>query len=227
MGTFYPQISFFPSSIVKNGQKNTNLWGFSCFQVFSLLSSFCFFFSALVFLLSLCFSTSWSLKRYPPVGVSGYMGAYIHTRTAESHLEKAVREYLSKPSRLWYIYIHIWSRQEKAHKHKLFCPVGPSFHRTCPMDKPSLSLEIRWKTGTDPGILLILHSGSPISPGLSPGTIPGTKGGTESLCEKSLCAFFSLASEEQCSGQCRQPSFDVAGLDVPAPEILRAQVPLP
>ena len=36
------------------------------------------------------------------------------------------------------------------------------------------------KTGTNPGFLLILHSGSPISPGLSlgqtrfvPGTIPG------------------------------------------------------
>ena len=54
------------------------------------------------------------------------------------------------------------------------------------------------KPGTNPGFLLILHSGSPISPGLSPGqtrfvpgTIPGTKGGTESLCEKSLCAFFA------------------------------------
>ena len=70
------------------------------------------------------------------------------------------------------------SGKKKAHKHKLFCPVG---------------------LGTTPGFLLILHSGSPISPGLSlgqtrfvPGTIPGTKGGTESLREKSLCAF-SLA----------------------------------
>ena len=79
-----------------------------------------------------------------------------------------------------------------------FVRLVPSFHRICPRDKPSLSLgQIRWKTGTNPGILLILHSGSPISPGLSPGqtrfvpgTIPGTKGGTESLCEKSLCAFF-------------------------------------
>ena len=91
------------------------------------------------------------------------------------------------------------SGKKKAHKHKLFCPVGPSFHRICPRDKPSLSLgQIRWKTGTNPGIPLILHSGSPISPGLSlgqtrfvPGTIPGTKGGTESLCEKNLCAFFA------------------------------------
>ena len=91
------------------------------------------------------------------------------------------------------------SGKKKAHKHKLFCPVGPSFHWICPRDKPSLSLgQIRCKTGTNPGILLILYSGSPISPGLSlgqtwfvPGTIPGTKGGTESLCEKSLCAFFA------------------------------------
>ena len=70
-----------------------------------------------------------------------------------------------------------YSGKKKAHKHKLSCPV---------------------KTRTNPGILLILHSGSPISPGLSlgqtrfvPGTIPGMKGGTESLCEKSLCAFFA------------------------------------
>ena len=66
--------------------------------------------------------------------------------------------------------------KKKAHKHKLFCPVG---------------------LGTAPGILLILHSGSPISPGLSlgqtqfvPGTIPGTKGGTESLCAFSLASCF-------------------------------------
>ena len=73
------------------------------------------------------------------------------------------------------------------------------FHRICPRDKLGLSLgQIRWKTGTHPGFLLILHSGSLISPGLSlgqtrfvPGTIPGTKGGAESLCEKSLCAFFA------------------------------------
>ena len=49
-----------------------------------------------------------------------------------------------------------------------------------------------------PGFLLFLHSGSPANPGLSlgqsrfvPWTIPGTKGSTESLCEKSLCAFFA------------------------------------
>ena len=77
------------------------------------------------------------------------------------------------------------SGKKKAHKHKLFCPVGlgttpglsQGFRRVCPWDKT--------------GFLLILHSGSPISLGLSlgqtqfvPGTIPGTKGGTESLCEK-------------------------------------------
>ena len=36
---------------------------------------------------------------------------------------------------------HELSGKKKAHKHKLFCPVGPSFHRNCPRDKPSLSLE--------------------------------------------------------------------------------------
>ena len=64
---------------------------------------------------------------------------------------------------------------------------------------PGLSLgQVWWKAGTNPGFLLTLHSGSPISPGLSlgqtrffPGTVPGTKGGTESLCEKSICAFFA------------------------------------
>ena len=70
--------------------------------------------------------------------------------------------------------------------------------RFVPGISPGLSLgQTRWKPGTKPGFLLILHSGSPANPGLSlgqtqfvPGTIPGTKGGTESLCEKSLCAFF-------------------------------------
>ena len=113
------------------------------------------------------------------------------------HVTSALQEQLlSCPDVVCYAHA---SGKKKAHKHKLFCPVGPSFHRSCPRDKPSLSLgQIRWKTGTNPGILLILHSGSPISPGLSlgqtlfvPGTIPGTKGGTESLREKSLCAFFA------------------------------------
>ena len=42
----------------------TKTWGFFMFPSF-------FFFFAFVFLLSLCISTSWSLKRYPPGGVSG------------------------------------------------------------------------------------------------------------------------------------------------------------
>ena len=94
-------------------------------------------------------------------------------------------------------FLGLFSGKKKAHRHKLFCPVGLGFHRVCPRNKPGETLgQIRWKPGTNPGFLLILHSGSPISPGLSlgqtqfvPGTIPGTKGGTESLCEKCLCAF--------------------------------------
>ena len=39
--------------------------------------------------------------------------------------------------------VHMWrkgsctttSGKKKAHKHKFFCPVGPSFHRICPRDK--------------------------------------------------------------------------------------------
>ena len=110
----------------------------------------------------------------------------------------------------------MFSGKKKAHKPKFFCPVGlgttpglsRGFHRVCPWDKSGENLgqtrvfSSRDKPGenpgTNPGFLLILHSGSPISPGLSqgqtrfvPGTVPGTKGGTESLCEKSLCAFFA------------------------------------
>ena len=94
------------------------------------------------------------------------------------------------------------SGKKKAHKQKKFCcPVGlgttPGF---VPGISPGLSLgQIRWKSGTNPGFLLILHTGSLAKPGLSPGTNPalplgqprGPKGGTESLCEKSLCAFFA------------------------------------
>ena len=93
---------------------------------------------------------------------------------------------------------HLFSGKKKAHKHKLFCPVGLG-------TTPGLSRGFRpWdKSGENLGhtrvfSLFFLHSGSPISLGLSlgqarfvPGTIPGTKGGTESLCEKSLCAFFA------------------------------------
>ena len=72
---------------------------------------------------------------------------------------------------------HSQARKRHINMNFLFCPVG---------------------LGTTPGFLLILHSESPANPGLSlgqtqfvPGTIPRTKGGTESLCEKSLCAFFA------------------------------------
>ena len=57
-----------------------------------------------------------------------------------------------------------FSGQKKAHKHKPFCPVGLRI-------PPDLSLgQIRRKTGTNPGFLLILHTGSPANP---PGTNPG------------------------------------------------------
>ena len=66
----------------------------------------------------------------------------------------------------------------KAHKRKLFCPVGRpktpglsrGFHRVCPWDKPGFSPYFtQWK---------------PDFTRFVPGTIPGTKGGAESLCEK-------------------------------------------
>ena len=68
---FGQKSQFFPSFIVKFGQEKPpqKRGGFSCFQVFS--SFFFLPFFAFVFLLSLCISTSWSLKRYPPGGVSG------------------------------------------------------------------------------------------------------------------------------------------------------------
>ena len=73
---FGQKSQFFPNFIVKIGQEKTpqKCGGFSCFQVFS--SFFFLPFFAFVFLLSLCISTSWSLKRYPPGGVSGI---YIYT----------------------------------------------------------------------------------------------------------------------------------------------------
>ena len=91
------------------------------------------------------------------------------------------------------------SCKKKAHKHKLFVRLVLGRPRVCPGDFTGFVPGTNpVKTWDNPGFLLILHSGSPISPGLSlgqtrfvPGTIPGTKGGTESLCEKSLCAFFA------------------------------------
>ena len=91
------------------------------------------------------------------------------------------------------------SGKKKAPKHKLLLSGwswdDPGF---VPGISPGLSRGFHWwKPGTNPGFLLILTQWT-ISPGLSqgqtrfvPGTIPGTKGGTESLCEKSLCAFFA------------------------------------
>ena len=68
------------------------------------------------------------------------------------------------------------SGKKKAQKHKLFDPVGLG-------TTPGMS---RWQTG----LVLILHTGSPIcprdKPSLSPGTIPGTKGSRKSSCVKSL-----------------------------------------
>ena len=59
----------------------------------------------------------------------------------------------------------------------------------CPWDEPSLSL------GQTQVFLLILHSGSQVSPlgqaQFVPGTFVGSKGGTKSLGVKSLCAFFA------------------------------------
>ena len=47
------------------------------------------------------------------------------------------------------------------------------------------------KTWDKPGFSPYLTQWKPDFTGFVPGTIPGTKGGTESLCEKSLCAFFA------------------------------------
>ena len=73
------------------------------------------------------------------------------------------------------------SGKKKAHEHKLFCPVGLGTTPVCPGDFTGSSLgQIRWKLGTNPGFLLILHSGSPANLGRTRGTNPGLKGGTES-----------------------------------------------
>ena len=41
----------------------------------------------------------------------------------------------------------------------------------------------------------------------APGIIPGTKGGTETLCEKSLCAFFARYRTNFLSALCCLPTF--------------------
>ena len=91
------------------------------------------------------------------------------------------------------------SGKKKAHKHKLFCPVGLGTPRVCPGDftgfVPGTNPVKTWDT---PGFSPCFTQWKPDFTGFIPGTnpvksglIPGTKGGTESLCEKSLCAFFA------------------------------------
>ena len=66
------------------------------------------------------------------------------------------------------------SGKKKAHKHKLFCPVGlgttpglsRGFHWVCPWDKPGENL------GQTRVFSLFLHSGSPDFTGFVPGTNP-------------------------------------------------------
>ena len=56
------------------------------------------------------------------------------------------------------------SGKRKAHKHKLFDPVGFGTARVCPWDKPDSSGTNPVVPGTNPGFLLVLHSGSPVCP---------------------------------------------------------------
>ena len=81
------------------------------------------------------------------------------------------------------------SGKKKAHKHKLFCPVGLG-------TSPGLSLgQIRWKSGTNPGFRLILHNGSPANPGLSQGRRVAQK----VYVKKSfMCLFGPLVSQYLC-----------------------------
>ena len=68
----------------------------------------------------------------------------------------------------------VTSGKKKAHKHKLFCPVGPSFHRTCPRDKLGLSLGV---PGTNPVKNRDKPRNSPYSTHWKPdftGFVPGT-----------------------------------------------------
>ena len=63
-------------------------------------------------------------------------------------VHSSIRQEADSPSETVLIGNCGFSGKKKAHKHKLFCPVGPSFHRICPRDKPGLSLgQIRWKLG--------------------------------------------------------------------------------
>ena len=69
------------------------------------------------------------------------------------------------------------SGKKKAHKHKLFGPVALGTPRECPRDKPGLSPgQSGFVPGTNPGCLLILHSGSPVRPWDKPSLSLGHSG---------------------------------------------------
>ena len=79
------------------------------------------------------------------------------------------------------------SGKKKAHKHKLFGPVALGTPRECPRDKPGLSPgQSGFVPGTNPGFLLILHSGSPVCPWDKPSLSLGHSGDegrqTEFMC---------------------------------------------
>ena len=95
------------------------------------------------------------------------------------------------------------SGKKKAHKHKLFCPVGPSFHRICPRDKPSLSLD---KSGEKQGqtqefslfytVEARFHRVCPWDkPGLSQGQSRGRRA-AQKVYVKKVYVPFSLARNE-------------------------------
>ena len=69
------------------------------------------------------------------------------------------------------------SGKKKAHKHKLFGPGALGTPRECPRDKPGLSRgQSGFVPGTNPGFLLILHSGSPVRPWDKPSLSLGHSG---------------------------------------------------
>ena len=79
------------------------------------------------------------------------------------------------------------SGKKKAHKHKRFGPVALGTPRECPRDKLGLSPgQTGFVPGTNPGFLLILHSGSPVCPWDEPSLSLGHSGDegrqTEFMC---------------------------------------------
>ena len=90
--------------------------------------------------------------------------------------------------------------RQKTRPPPFFCPVGlgttpglsRGFHRVCPWDKSGENLGQTRVFSLFYTVEARFHRVCPRDkPGEIPGTILGTKGGTESLCEKSLCAFFA------------------------------------